>query len=268
MSNNYTSELFPFQENKFWEEDDGIHNGWNVLSEFFVSNDGKKLVSELQKRYENNETIFPAQKDIFRAFKLTSFEKVKVVILGQDPYPDERADGLCFSQKEKFGHRRDSLGVLFSKLKHYYSERGQEFNDENRTLDGWAEQGVLLLNTILTVSGSGTSVRDKAGSHKRIGWKKLTKRVIDSLLNSNKDVAFVLFGRHAVELFNSVVSSEFIKDERDGAYKYMHYALTNTNNQSRFYIVEYPHPVSHLFTEYSFPFDKFDLIKNINWRHH
>ena len=92
MSKNYTTEeLFPFKTDKFWEGDDGKHNGWNVLSKVFVSNDGKKLVSELQKRYKNNETIFPAQKDIFRAFELTPFEKVKVVILGQDPYPDERA---------------------------------------------------------------------------------------------------------------------------------------------------------------------------------
>ena len=125
MSNNDTKALFPFKTDKFWEEDDGKHNGWDVLSEFFNSGKGKDLAKKLKEGY-NKETIFPAQKDIFRAFKLTPFEKVKVVILGQDPYPDERADGLCFSQKIN-SNKNDSLKWIFRVLK---------IKDENRQLAG------------------------------------------------------------------------------------------------------------------------------------
>lgn len=140
MNYDIYSNLFPFDHEKFWEGDNGKHNGWNVLTDFFDSDEGKELIKKLKKRYDNKEDIFPAQKDIFRAFELTPFENVKVVILGQDPYPDERADGLCFSQRI-YSNKSDSLKRIFSIL---------EIKDNNKQLDGWAKQGVLLLNTILT----------------------------------------------------------------------------------------------------------------------
>ena len=263
---NYTMELFPYKTDKFWKDDNEDHNGWNVLSEFFNSDEGKKLANELKIRYGADEKIFPAQENIFRAFELTAFKEVKVVILGQDPYPDERADGLCFSQKIN-SNKNDSLKQIFSVL---------GINDGNRQLDGWARQGVLLLNTILTVRG-GEKVRDNAGSHKKIGWKNFTKKVILSLLNNNKDIVFVLLGKHAVELFNSVISNiDYGTDKLINSYNYKQYKLTNTTNQSKFFIVESPHPVSHLFMKFikenGSPFDfdkKFNLNYIIKWeRHH
>ena len=185
---NYTEELFPSQRDKFWEDDEGEHNGWNVLSEFFHSDKGEELAEKLKKEY-NKETIFPAQEDIFRAFKLTPFEKVKVVILGQDPYPDERADGLCFSQKIN-SNKIDSLKWIFRVL---------NIKDENRQLAGWAKQGVLLLNAILTVKGG------KARSHKSIGWQEFTKRTINAILkNRDGEVGFILMGNDAIKLFKSL----------------------------------------------------------------
>ena len=147
---------------------------------------------EWRENYDK-EKIFPAQKDIFRAFKLTPFEKVKVVILGQDPYPDERADGLCFSQKIN-SNKIDSLKWIFRVLK---------IKDENRQLAGWAKQGVLLLNAILTVKGG------KAGSHKSIGWQEFTKRTINAILkNRDGEVGFILMGDEAIKLFNKLLSNE------------------------------------------------------------
>ena len=197
MSKNYTEELFPFKTDKFWEDDDGKHNGWNVLSGYFKP--GSTLADNLKKKYGPDETIFPAQKDIFRAFELTAFNEVKVVILGQDPYPDERADGLCFSQRQKTNKRKDSLDVLFKTI---------GIEDNNRQLDGWAKQGVLLLNTILTVKG-GEKVRDNACSHKSIGWQEFTKQIIKAILqNNNDEVGFILMGNKAIELFEKSLPNE------------------------------------------------------------
>ncbi len=265
------NEIFPFECEKFWEDDNGHHNGWKVLTEFFDSegkkSEGKKLIDELKERYNNKEEVFPSQKDIFKAFELTPFENVKVVILGQDPYPDERADGLCFSQSI-YSNKNDSIKRIFNVL---------NIKDNNKQLDGWAKQGVLLLNAILTVGrGDSRKVRDNAASHKKLGWKELTKRVICSLLENNKDIFFILLGKHAVELFNSAVSQINIckSEEQSKASCYKQYVLTN-NNQAKFFIVESPHPVSSLFIKYGSPFDKFDLKKYkfeprkiINWTQH
>lgn len=276
MSNNYTKALFPFKTDKFWEEDDGKHNGWNVLSEFFNSDKGKKLAEKLKEKYKyNKETIFPAQKDIFRAFKLTPtpFNEVKVVILGQDPYPDERADGLCFSQRQKTSKRKDSLDVLFKHL---------GIEDNNRQLDGWAKQGVLLLNTILTVSGDGKSVRNKAGSHKSIGWQEFTKHIINALLQDNdREVGFILMGNMAIESFEKSLPNELSRnnipsiklDYNKRCYK--KYDLEFEGNSSKFHVVESPHPASSLWSGFIKRFGSpFEIINKqfpniaINWKHH
>lgn len=271
MSNNDTEALFPFKTDKFWEEDDGKHNGWDVLSEFFNSEKGKKLAEKLNEY--NKETIFPAQKDIFRAFKLTPFEKVKVVILGQDPYPDERADGLCFSQRQKTNKRKDSLDVLFKHL---------GIEDNNRQLDGWAKQGVLLLNTILTVSGDGKSVRDKAGSHKSIGWQEFTKHVINALLQDNdREVGFILMGNMAIESFEKSLPNELSRNNKlsiELDYNkrcYKKYDLEFEGNSSKFHVVESPHPASPLWSGFIKRFGSpdrfgspFEIVPDIKWKHH
>ncbi len=264
MSNNDTKALFPFKTDKFWEEDDGKHNGWDVLSEFFNSGKGKDLAKKLKEGY-NKETIFPAQKDIFRAFKLTPFEKVKVVILGQDPYPDERADGLCFSQKIN-SNKNDSLKWIFRVLK---------IKDENRQLAGWSKQGVLLLNAILTVKGG------KAGSHKSIGWQEFTKRTINAILkNRDGEVGFILMGDEAIKLFNELLSNEtkYIKNTL-GCYaldykkgkkcyekNYELYNLSFDDNSPKIHVIESPHPspITPLFKLFAerFKDSPFNIINN------
>ena len=270
---NYTEELFSSQSDKFWEDDEGEHNGWNVLSEFFNSNKGKELANKLKEEYK--ETIFPAQKDIFRAFKLTPFNEVKVVILGQDPYPDERADGLCFSQKIN-SNKNDSLKWIFRVLK---------IEDENRQLDGWAKQGVLLLNAILTVKGG------KAGSHKSIGWQEFTKRTINAILkNRDGEVGFILMGDEAIKLFNKLSNEtrciknildyyalDYYKGKKCYEKNYELYDLSFDDNSPKIHVIESPHPSPRtpLFKLFAERFDSpFEIINKqfpniaIKWERH
>lgn len=270
MSNNYHKDLFPFHTEKLWDNDKGDHNGWNVLSEFFETTEGDNLIENLL-RAEKEEKIFPAQEDIFKAFKLTPFNHVKVVILGQDPYPDGRADGLCFSQKNdpNVNNKNDSLRRIFKTLDRDDGSDDpktnlikNKYNKKQRQLDAWAKQGVLLLNTILTVRSG------NPGSHKKLGWKKLTELVIESILKNNKDVAFILLGRDAEGLFNATVSKKFNKYELEELetyfYKYRDYKIKT--NHSEFYIIESPHPNCRngRFEELPSPFVRHNILNKSN----
>ena len=132
--------------------------------------------------------IYPPAKDVFNAFRLTEFNQVKVVILGQDPYHGpNQAHGLCFSVLP---------GVKTPpSLVNIYKELAQDipgFHIPNHGyLKSWAEQGVLLLNTVLTVE------QGKAHSHANSGWEKFTDRVIDVLNQQREGIVFLLWGSHA-----------------------------------------------------------------------
>ena len=159
----------------------------------------KHLDKELQKDYffeiiknvkheYSNYKCFPKGNDIFKAFDLCSFEKIKVIIVGQDPYHgDNQANGLCFSVNK---------GVMIPpSLKNIYKEIQDDVGDcvyNLGNLEQWAAQGVLLLNSSLTVNKS------EAGSHKSIGWNILIDSIID-LLNVKGGVIFLLWGRDAQE---------------------------------------------------------------------
>lgn len=134
-----------------------------------------------------SKTIYPAATDVFRAFAACPFEQVKVVILGQDPYHGEgQAHGLSFSVKR--GVRPPpSLVNIFKELK---SDVGVE-TPTHGDLTRWAEQGVLLLNTVLTVE------HGKAGSHHGKGWELLTDHVIDVLNSRKEHLVFILWGAPA-----------------------------------------------------------------------
>lgn len=159
---------------------------WNQLKEEFAAPYYLELRELLKKEY-SNQTIYPNKNDIFNALHYTTYEDVKVVILGQDPYHGpNQAHGLSFSV-QKGVRQPPSLKNIFLELT---EDIGCELPNHG-SLESWAKQGVLLLNTVLTVR------RGKANSHKGLGWESLTDRVIDVLNIRKKPVVFILWGRHA-----------------------------------------------------------------------
>ena len=145
-----------------------------------------ELISFIDKEY-NTKTIFPPREKIFEAFNLTPLEKAKVVIIGQDPYHGEgEAHGLAFSVNN---------GIKIPpSLKNIYKEINAEYGYEipnTGYLIKWAKQGVLMLNTVLTVE------KDKPASHKTKGWEIFTDRVIEELNNSEQPLVFMLWGNYA-----------------------------------------------------------------------
>ena len=164
-----------------------IGNDWDdILSGEFTKEYYLNLREFLKSEYSTRR-IYPNMNDIFNALKYTSYENTKVVLLGQDPYHGEgQAHGLCFSVKEGVPHPPS--------LKNIFKELGAELGIKaplSGELVGWARQGVLLLNTTLTVREGSPQ------SHKGHGWETLTDRII-SLLNEKKSpVVFMLWGGNA-----------------------------------------------------------------------
>lgn len=147
-----------------------------------------RLMARIQSEREAGKVIYPPQQDVFNALKFTPLESVKVVILGQDPYhgPDQ-AHGLCFSVLP---------GVKTPpSLVNIYKELAADIDGfvipKHGTLTRWAEQGVLLLNTVLTVE------QGKAHSHAKWGWETFTDAVIDAVNRHQQGVVFLLWGSHA-----------------------------------------------------------------------
>ena len=164
-----------------------ITNDWkNVLGAEFGKPYYKELYDKLRDEYSHTK-VFPDAKDMFNAFELTPYSKVKVVILGQDPYHnDGQAHGLCFSVKPGTD--------IPPSLKNIYKELETELGcriPNNGYLTAWAQQGVLLLNTVLTVRAH------QAFSHRGIGWEQFTDAVIESLNKADRPMVFMLWGRPA-----------------------------------------------------------------------
>ena len=160
---------------------------WNeILAEEMQKDYFQELQAFVQKRREEVR-VFPEEKNVFRALELTPFESVKVVILGQDPYHGfGQAHGLSFSVQEGIS--------LPPSLKNIYKELQEDIGGGLPTegdLSHWAKQGVLLLNTVLTVE------EGNANSHKGMGWERLTNRLIESLNELNHPVIFILWGKPA-----------------------------------------------------------------------
>jgi len=160
---------------------------WNeILAEEMQKDYFQELQAFVQKRREEVR-VFPEEKNVFRALELTPFESVKVVILGQDPYHGfGQAHGLSFSVQKGIS--------LPPSLKNIYKELQEDIGGGLPTegdLSHWAKQGVLLLNTVLTVE------EGNANSHKGMGWERLTNRLIESLNELNHPVIFILWGKPA-----------------------------------------------------------------------
>lgn len=164
-----------------------IGNDWDeILADEFSSEYYLSLREFLKSEYFSRK-IYPPMNDIFNAFKLTSFSDTKVVILGQDPYHGEgQAHGLCFSVKEGTPHP-PSLKNIFKELENEYGFAPPVSGE----LTDWAKQGVLLLNTTLTVR------EGQPQSHKGKGWEILTDRVISKLNEKAQPIVFILWGGNA-----------------------------------------------------------------------
>ena len=145
-------------------------------------------LTEFVKNEYTKGKVYPPPKNIFRAFDLTPFDKVKVVILGQDPYHGAgQANGLSFAVNE--GVRPPpSLQNIFKEIE---SDVGKPIQNKSGDLSRWAEQGVLLLNATLTVRA------DTAGSHQNQGWEEFTDAAIKALSDKREHLVFILWGNYA-----------------------------------------------------------------------
>lgn len=164
-----------------------INNDWdNVLEDVFKDEKYLKLLEFLNCEYQE-KVIYPAKENIFNALKLTPYNQVKVVIIGQDPYHEpNQAHGLAFSVLE---------GIkLPPSLKNIYKEIETSLNirmSGSGNLTNWAKQGVLLLNNVLTVE------EHKANAHKGKGWEFVTDKIVEKLNERKEMIIFVFWGNNA-----------------------------------------------------------------------
>ncbi|MBQ6841375.1 MAG: uracil-DNA glycosylase [Bacilli bacterium] len=164
-----------------------IGNKWDdALSVIWNSSGFNKFYQQITNMYDEKE-IFPAKENIFNALKLTDYDNVKVVIMGQDPYHGVgEAHGLSFSVQKGI-KIPPSLQNIYKELE---SDLGIPPKNHGE-LTGWAKQGVLLLNSVLTVE------KDKASSHKGLGWELFTDYIIKLLNQSEDPIVFILWGNFA-----------------------------------------------------------------------
>ncbi|WP_185882834.1 uracil-DNA glycosylase [Blattabacterium cuenoti] len=165
---------------------------WNIfLQREYKKHYFQKLMNFLSIEYQNF-TCYPKKKNILLSLKYCSFQKLKVVLLGQDPYYNEnQADGLCFSVPN---------GVVFPpSLKNIFTEIKNCLNPNYVPYSGslvhWAKQGILLLNSILTVR------KGHPHSHKNIGWEFFTDQIIRLISNKKSHIVFLLWGKYAMKKY-------------------------------------------------------------------
>ena len=182
------------------------NNYWDVvLKEEYEKNYFKNIAMFINKEYKE-KIVYPPKRDILRALKLTDYNDVKVVILGQDPYHGENeANGLSFSVNEGI-KLPPSLKNIYKEL---YDDLG--ITKTNGDLTSWDNQGVLLLNSVLTV------LKDTPTSHSKIGWQEYTDAIIRKLNEREKTIVFILWGNYARSKKNLITNK-------------------------RHYIIESPHP--------------------------
>lgn len=164
-----------------------ITNDWlKVLGEEFKKPYYARLYKKVKSEYETH-VVFPSANDIFNAFEFTPFSEVKVVVLGQDPYHNiGQAHGLCFSVKPDV--------EIPPSLQNIYKELEDDLGcyiPNNGYLKKWSDQGVLMLNTVLTVRAHA------ANSHRGIGWEEFTDAAIHKLNEEDRPIVFLLWGKPA-----------------------------------------------------------------------
>lgn len=164
-----------------------IETSWKkVLASEFEKDYFKQLTEEIRAEYLKVK-VCPTPREIFRAFEMTPFDKVKVVILGQDPYHGHKqANGLCFAVNDGI-RLPPSLQNIYKELESDLGVKPKVTGD----LEEWAKQGVLLLNSILTVRAH------QPGSHQKKGWEEFTDAVIKALSLGRENLVFILWGKYA-----------------------------------------------------------------------
>ncbi len=176
-----------------------IGNNWdNVLKDIFESLYFEELMDKVNYEYET-KTVYPKKEDLFRALKNTDYNDVKVVIVGQDPYHGEgEAMGLSFSVND---------GIkLPPSLKNIYKELFEDLGVTKLSgdLTDWTKEGVLLLNSTLTV------VKDTPASHAKLGWDKFTDEIIKKVNEKETPVVFILWGNFAKTKRNLITNDKHL----------------------------------------------------------
>ena len=174
-----------------------ISDSWySFLEEEFEKDYFEKLADIIREKYKMS-IVYPHPSKIFNAFNLTPLYNVKVVVIGQDPYHGpSQAHGLCFSVEKEV--------EIPPSLKNIYKELKSDMKIEppiHGNLQKWANQGVLLLNSVLTVNAG------IANSHRGYGWEKFTQSVIEKLSKNKSNLVFILWGKNAQEKEN-IINSE------------------------------------------------------------
>ena len=173
-----------------------ITEKWDkILEEEYKKEYFIKLLKTLQIEYRT-KTIFPPKHDVFRAMRLTDYDNIKVVILGQDPYHGEgEAEGLSFSVRDGI-RKPPSLKNIFKELE---DDLGYK-EPQSGSLVKWAKEGVLLLNSLLTVE------KDNPLSHKKLGWERFTDEIIKKINEKETPVVFILWGAYAKSKKNYITN--------------------------------------------------------------
>jgi uracil-DNA glycosylase len=164
-----------------------INQNWkSILQNEFDKPYFKELSTFIKSEYDSHN-CYPLEIEIYSAFNHCSFDDVKVVIIGQDPYHGEgQANGLCFSVNNGISHPPSLINIF----KEISTDLGKEV-PKSGNLERWAKQGVLLLNATLTVEAN------KAGSHQKKGWEKFTDTVIKEISDKKENIVFMLWGGYA-----------------------------------------------------------------------
>jgi uracil-DNA glycosylase len=181
-----------------------IEESWKkVLQREFDEKYFENLINFVKSEYQKS-TVYPPAKFIFNAFNLTPFDKVKVVILGQDPYHGpNQANGLAFSVNDNIP-TPPSLVNIYKEIE---SDLGTKTKNKNGNLENWARQGVLMLNATLTVKAA------QAGSHQNKGWEKFTDAVVKILSDQKENLVFILWGAYAQKKALRQAQGESLIDE-------------------------------------------------------
>lgn len=177
---------------------ENIHSDWGTFLENQKSKDYFQKLTTILEEESKKYNILPDKNVLFKALELSP-SKIKVVILGQDPYPTlGHANGLCFSVNDCVSPLPKSLINIFKEIKRQYPD----FNPKNGNLQHWFDQGVFLLNTILTLR------EGEPLSHKRYGWGIFTQNLINYLCTIEKNIVFLLWGKNAHLYESKIETSE------------------------------------------------------------
>ena len=170
---------------------------YDILYNSNISNKLDKILNKIKSI--SDKKVYPSYENIFRALNLTQFKDVKVVIIGQDPYHGENeANGLAFSINKEV-KITPSLRNIFKELKNDLN-----IDRTNTDLSSWAKQGVLLLNSVLTVE------KDTPLSHSNIGWQEITNYIIKYISSNKNNVVFILWGNFAKQYKEIIDSSKHL----------------------------------------------------------